>query len=65
MDVCRDWGFAPEYVDAMWRMTQLDVPIDVVIATGRTRSLRDFVGAEFAEVSLTSTLMGRLSDRPT
>lgn len=48
----RDWGFAPEYVDAMWRMTQLDTPTDLVIATGRTSSLEDFVAAAFAEVGL-------------
>src|ERR1019366_1551260 len=48
----RDWGFAPEYVDAMWRMIQLDTPTDLVIATGRTSSLEDFVAAAFAEVGL-------------
>ena len=39
----RDWGSAPEYVDAMWRMMQLDQPTDLVIATGRTHSLAEFV----------------------
>jgi len=45
--VRRDWGWAPEYVDAMWRMLQQDGPGDYVIATGETRSLEEFVGAAF------------------
>lgn len=52
MDVHRDWGWAPEYVDAMWRMMQLPQPDDFVIATGRTHSLQDFVAAAFAAVGL-------------
>jgi GDPmannose 4,6-dehydratase len=39
----RDWGYAGDYVDAMWRMTQQDQPDDFVIATGKTRSVKDFV----------------------
>lgn len=39
----RDWGYAGDYVDAMWRMTQEEKPDDFVIATGKTRSVRDFV----------------------
>jgi GDPmannose 4,6-dehydratase len=50
--VKRDWGWAPEYVDAMWRMLQRDRPDDYVIATGETRSLEEFVGAAFAAVGL-------------
>jgi GDPmannose 4,6-dehydratase len=50
--ICRDWGFALEYVDAMWRMTQLDAPTDLVIATGQTSSLEEFVAEAFAEVGL-------------
>jgi len=34
IDAARDWGYAPEYVDAMWRMLQLDDPTDYVVATG-------------------------------
>ena len=52
IDVSRDWGAAPEYVDAMWRMMQLETPTDLVIASGRTHSLREFVEAAFAEVGL-------------
>jgi len=52
MDIKRDWGWAPEYVEAMWLMLQQDVPDDFVIATGETNSLRDFVGAAFSCVDL-------------
>jgi GDPmannose 4,6-dehydratase len=52
LDIHRDWGWAPEYVDAMWRMMQRDDPRDYVIATGQTHSLADFVETAFAEVGL-------------
>lgn len=52
LGVKRDWGWAPEYVDAMWRMLQLDEPEDCVIATGESRPLEDFVAAAFARVGL-------------
>jgi len=52
LEIKRDWGFAPEYVEAIWRMTQLDFATDLVIATGQTHSLREFVGAAFAAVGL-------------
>jgi len=44
----RDWGWAPEYVDAMWRMLQQDKPEDYVIATGEGHSLEEFVEAAFS-----------------
>lgn len=47
MKVRRDWGWAPEYVEAMWRMLQLDTPEDFVIATGESRSLEEFVAEAF------------------
>lgn len=50
--VTRDWGWAPEYVDAMWRMLQLETPRDLVIATGQSHSLQDFIACVFAEVGL-------------
>ncbi len=50
--VKRDWGWAPEYVDAMWRMLQQDRPDDYVIATGETRALEEFVDVAFATVGL-------------
>jgi GDPmannose 4,6-dehydratase len=48
----RDWGWAPEYVEAMWRMLQQDAPDDYVIATGEAHSLEDFVAAAFAHFDL-------------
>ena len=52
LDISRDWGWAPEYVEAMWRIMQLDQPEDFVIATGRAYSLRDFLQAAFAAAGL-------------
>jgi GDPmannose 4,6-dehydratase len=43
LDAKRDWGHAPDYVDAMWRMLQRDEPEDFVIATGETHSVREFL----------------------
>ena len=43
VDNARDWGFAGDYVEAMWRMVQQEVADDFVIATGQTHSVRDFV----------------------
>jgi GDPmannose 4,6-dehydratase len=47
LDISRDWGWAPEYVEAMWLMMQLDTPDDFVIATGRKESLKYFVAKSF------------------
>jgi GDPmannose 4,6-dehydratase len=52
VNVQRDWGWAPEYVDAMWRMLQQPVPQDYVIATGETNSLERFVSLAFEAVGL-------------
>jgi GDPmannose 4,6-dehydratase len=52
MDIDRDWGWAPDYVDAMWRMLQREQPEDFVIATGRTVSLRYFVDGVFSHFDL-------------
>ena len=54
IDIERDWGWAPDYVEAMWAMLQLDEPEDFVIATGESRSLRDFMKAAFSAVGLNS-----------
>lgn len=43
LDAKRDWGFAPEYVEGMWKMLQLDEPDTFVLATGKTHSVREFV----------------------
>lgn len=48
----RDWGYAPEYVEGMWRMLQLDVPEDFVLATGETHAVREFVDAAFGELDM-------------
>jgi GDPmannose 4,6-dehydratase len=52
LDAKRDWGYAPEYVEAMWQMLQHGTPDDFVIATGETHTVRDFVEAAFACVEL-------------
>lgn len=51
-EISRDWGWAPEYVEAMWSMLQQNTPEDYVIATGHTFSLQDFVNTAFALFSL-------------
>lgn len=52
LDAKRDWGFAPEYVDAMWRILQVDKPDDFVIGTGKTHSVREFLDAAFSYADL-------------
>ena len=52
LDAQRDWGYARDYVDAMWRMLQQDEPGDYVIATGELHSVRDLTEAAFAHVGL-------------
>ena len=52
LDARRDWGFAGDYVRAMWLMLQQTVPADYVVATGATRSVGDFVRAAFAVADL-------------
>jgi GDPmannose 4,6-dehydratase len=52
LDAERDWGFAGDYVEAMWMMVQQDVPDDYVIATGETHSVRRFCEIAFGHVGL-------------
>jgi GDPmannose 4,6-dehydratase len=52
LDAKRDWGYAGDYVEAMWLMLQHDVPSDYVVATGETRSVREFVEKVFGELGL-------------
>lgn len=52
LDISRDWGWAPEYVDAMWRMLQQESPVDYVIATGKSHTLGEYVEAVFNEFGL-------------
>jgi GDPmannose 4,6-dehydratase len=52
LEAKRDWGYTPEYVDAMWRMMQLDRADDFVVATGETHSVREFLETAFAYAGL-------------
>ena len=52
IDIARDWGWAPEYVEAMWLMLQYDKADDYVIATGKTHSLKHFIQLAFESVGL-------------
>ncbi|MBU3590694.1 GDP-mannose 4,6-dehydratase [Polynucleobacter sp. 78F-HAINBA] len=52
LDIARDWGWAPEYVEAMWLMLQQDKPEDYVIATGTTITLEEFVKVAFEQANL-------------
>jgi len=52
IDSKKDWGFAPDYVDAMWRMVQLDEPEDFVLAAGMTHSVEDFVKEAFSLIGI-------------
>jgi GDPmannose 4,6-dehydratase len=52
LDAKRDWGYAPEYVEAMWRMLQTDQADDYVIATGQAHTVRDMVAAAFTRVGI-------------
>lgn len=52
LDAIRDWGYAPEYVEGMWRMLQQDEPGDYVLATGHPNTIRDFLDAAFSVVDI-------------
>ena len=52
LDAARDWGFAGDYVEAMWRMLQQPEPDDYVIGTGTAHTVREFVVAAFQHVNL-------------
>jgi GDPmannose 4,6-dehydratase len=52
LDAKRDWGFAGDYVDAMWRMVQAPEGDDYVVATGETHSIREFLDIAFARVGI-------------
>ena len=53
LDAIRDWGFAPEYVEGMWRMLQQDIPDDYVLATGYGCTVREFLDHAFSQLGLT------------
>jgi GDPmannose 4,6-dehydratase len=52
LDARRDWGYAPDYVDAMWRMLQVDEPDDFVVATGEAHTVREFLEHAFRHAGL-------------
>ena len=52
LDARRDWGYAPDYVRAMWLMLQQDHPDDYVVATGETHSVREFCQVAFDHLGL-------------
>ena len=58
LDAKRDWGYAGDFVDAMWRMLQADVADDYVVATGETHSVREFCELAFAHAGLPITWKG-------
>lgn len=63
LDATRDWGYAPEYVEAMWLMLQQESPSDFVVATGSSYSVRDFVALAFAHAGLDWEEYVRFDDR--
>ncbi|HKM35119.1 MAG TPA: GDP-mannose 4,6-dehydratase [Lachnospiraceae bacterium] len=58
MDAKRDWGFAGDYVKGMWMMLQQEKPVDYVLATGETHTVREFVQEAFANVGMTLRFEG-------
>lgn len=58
MDAKRDWGFAGDYVEGMWRILQQEKPVDYVLATNETHTVREFVEAAFEEVGVTIVWKG-------
>jgi GDPmannose 4,6-dehydratase len=63
LDPSRDWGYAPEYVEGMWRMLQADEPDDYVLATGTSYSVREFVAAAFELAGLDWEKHVRIDER--
>jgi GDPmannose 4,6-dehydratase len=62
MDAKRDWGYAKEYVEGMWRMLQADEPDTYVLATNRTESVRDFVTMAFKAAGIAIDFKGKAED---
>ena len=58
LDAKRDWGYAKEYVEGMWRMLQADQPDTFVLATNRTETVRDFVNMAFKGAGISVEFMG-------
>jgi GDPmannose 4,6-dehydratase len=62
MDAKRDWGYAGDYVEGMWRMLQQDKPSDYVLATGETHSIREFCEVAFKEIGVELKWQGEGTD---
>lgn len=62
LDAKRDWGYAGDYVEGMWRMLQHDSPVDYVLATGETHSIREFCELAFKEIGTTIKWEGEGTD---
>ncbi len=62
LDSKRDWGYAGDYVEGMWRMLQQDKPEDYVLATGETHSIREFCELAFKEIGVTIEWQGKGTD---
>ena len=63
LEAKRDWGYAPEYVEAMWRILQADAPDDYVVATGETHTVEEFCGEAFRIAGLHLEWAGMGADR--
>lgn len=63
LDSRRDWGYAPEFVEGMWRMLQQDEPGDYVLATGETHTIRDFLDSAFGHLGLDWSNYVRFDER--
>ncbi len=63
LDAQRDWGYAPDFVDAMWRMLQADEPEDFVIATGEMHSVREFLALAAAQLDLDWESFTKIDER--
>lgn len=63
LDAIRDWGYAPEYVEGMWRMLQVDEPNDYVLSTGKGYTIKEFLEASFSHVDLDWREYVRFDDR--
>ena len=63
LDAVRDWGYAPEYVEGMWRMLQADEPDDYVVATGSGHTVREFLTLAFEYAGLDCEKHVRFDDR--
>ena len=62
LDAKRDWGYAPEYVEGMWRMLQQDKPDDYILATGENHTIREFVELAFKELNINIEWKGHGKD---